>query len=218
MVMSCRPVRGRSRTVASSWISSWYSLSTPIVTIARPFSSSTSVMSPTWTPAMFTVWPCPGVTACAVSISTFSSNWSSPRNGIHDGYGWRCCERIAPVTARPITTRARIATKSRRCSLIARLMGSPPGRAGRPPRRARSGRAHRSRGTATSMRKGGGASGRTGWIPSGASTAYEKFRVSWKLPPGLSPWTSCGPPPGWMRRYGPLPSNGAPAPASCTAP
>ena len=85
IVMSWRPVRGRSSTVASSWISSAYSLLDRIVTTARPSSSSTSVMSPTLTPAMFTVWPWPGVTACAVSNSALSSKRSSPRNGIQDG-------------------------------------------------------------------------------------------------------------------------------------
>ena len=42
-------------------------------------------MSPTFTPEMFTVWPCPGVTAWAVDRSALSSKRSSPRNGTQDG-------------------------------------------------------------------------------------------------------------------------------------
>ncbi len=83
--MSWRPVRGRRSTVASSWISGAYCCSTSIVTTAWPFTRSTSEMSPALTPEMFTVWPWPGVTACAVESSALSSKRSSPRNGIHDG-------------------------------------------------------------------------------------------------------------------------------------
>ena len=83
--MSWRPVRGRRSTVASSWISGAYCCSTSIVTTAWPSTSSTSEMSPALTPEMFTVWPWPGVTACAVESSALSSKRSSPRNGIHDG-------------------------------------------------------------------------------------------------------------------------------------
>ena len=83
--MSCRPVRGRSSTVASVWISGAYCCSISIVTTARPFSRSTLEMSPTLTPEMFTVCPWPGVTACAVESSALSSNRSSPRNGTQDG-------------------------------------------------------------------------------------------------------------------------------------
>ena len=89
IVMSCRPVRGRSSTVESERRSGAYCSSTSIVTTALPFTSSTSEMSPALTPAMFTVWPWPGVTAWAVDSSALSSNRSSPRIGIHDGYG--CC-------------------------------------------------------------------------------------------------------------------------------
>ena len=59
-VMSWRPVRGRSSTVASVWISGAYCCSISIVTTAWPSSRSTLEMSPTLTPAMFTVWPWPG--------------------------------------------------------------------------------------------------------------------------------------------------------------
>jgi hypothetical protein len=41
-----------------------------IVTTARPSTRSTLVMSPTSTPATWTVWPWPGVTDCAVE------NWA----------------------------------------------------------------------------------------------------------------------------------------------
>ena len=58
--MSWSPVRGRSRTEASSLISGAYCSSTSIVTTACPSTSSTSEMSPALTPAMFTVWPWPG--------------------------------------------------------------------------------------------------------------------------------------------------------------
>ena len=92
--MSWSPVRGRSRTVASVWISGAYLVSISIVTTAWPSSSSTSEMSPALTPEMFTVWPCPGVTACAVASSALSSKRSSPRNGIQDGYGCCCWERM----------------------------------------------------------------------------------------------------------------------------
>jgi hypothetical protein len=56
-VMSCRPVRGRRSMLASERISGAYFSLIAIVTTAVPFSSSTSVTSPTSTPAMFTVWP-----------------------------------------------------------------------------------------------------------------------------------------------------------------
>jgi hypothetical protein len=41
-----------------------------ICTTARPFTRSTLEISPTLTPAMSTLWPWPGVTACAVE------NWA----------------------------------------------------------------------------------------------------------------------------------------------
>jgi hypothetical protein len=41
-------------------------------TTARPCSSSTLPISPTFTPATCTVWPCPGVTACAFSNSAYT--------------------------------------------------------------------------------------------------------------------------------------------------
>ena len=57
IVMSWRPVRGRSSTVAFGWIRSAYFASTSIVTTALPSTSSTLEMSPALTPEMFTVWP-----------------------------------------------------------------------------------------------------------------------------------------------------------------
>ena len=41
--------------------------------IALPSRSLTDAISPTSTPATFTVWPWPGVTACAVVSSASSS-------------------------------------------------------------------------------------------------------------------------------------------------
>ena len=42
--------------------------------IARPSTSSVLAMSPMRTPATRTVWPWPGMTACAVANSAFSVN------------------------------------------------------------------------------------------------------------------------------------------------
>ena len=92
--MSWSPVRGRSSTVESERTSGANSSSTSIVTTALPSTSSTSEMSPALTPAMFTVWPWPGVTACAVESSALTSNRSSPRIGTQDGYGCCCWERM----------------------------------------------------------------------------------------------------------------------------
>ena len=83
--MSLRPVFGRSSMVASCLIMSAYFCLTVIVTIARPSSSSTFLISPTGTPAMSTVWPWPGVTDCAVANSPFSSKKSVPSTGTQPG-------------------------------------------------------------------------------------------------------------------------------------
>ena len=72
MNMSFSPVLGRSSALASVWTRSLYCGSTSIVTIARPCERSTCVMSPMRTPETRTVWPWPGVTACAVENSAFS--------------------------------------------------------------------------------------------------------------------------------------------------
>ena len=57
----------------------------PIVTTARPSTSSTRLISPTGTPAISAVWPWPGWTACAVLNSAFSSKKSVPSTGTHAG-------------------------------------------------------------------------------------------------------------------------------------
>ena len=68
--MSFSPVRGRSAAFASRRMSVSYSCLMSSPTSARPSLSSTLPMSPISTPATWTVWPWPGVTACAVSSST----------------------------------------------------------------------------------------------------------------------------------------------------
>ena len=60
IVMSCSPVRGRSRKVASSRISGAYLFSTAIVTIALPCSTSTASIEPTRMPAMLHRLPLAG--------------------------------------------------------------------------------------------------------------------------------------------------------------
>ena len=62
--------------------------------IALPSRSLTEAISPTSTPAMFTVWPWPGVTACAVVISASSSKKSWPRIGTPAGSASRCLSRM----------------------------------------------------------------------------------------------------------------------------
>ena len=59
-----------------------------IVTTALPSSYSTLEMSPTRTPATRTVWPWPGVTAWAVSISAFSWKGFSSRSGTRRRSFW----------------------------------------------------------------------------------------------------------------------------------
>ena len=83
--MSLRPVFGRSSMVASRLIMSLYLARIPIVTTARPSTSSTRLISPTGTPAISAVWPWPGWTACAVLNSAFSSKKSVPSTGTHAG-------------------------------------------------------------------------------------------------------------------------------------
>ncbi len=97
IVMSWSPVRGRSRSEASGWISSAYLWSTCMVTMARPLSSSDPDTWPTLIPAMVTVCPCPGVTACAELNSALSSNLSSPMRGTQDGSRVVCDARMTPV-------------------------------------------------------------------------------------------------------------------------
>ena len=127
ITMSLRPVFGRSSRAASSLIRPAWSLSTSIVTSAWPSSSVTPVMSPTLMPAMVTAWPCPGVTAWAEVNSAFTSKRSSPRIGTQEGRALAWLPRMMKVVTTPARTRPMIATKSRRCSRIARLMAPPPG-------------------------------------------------------------------------------------------
>ena len=77
MNMSFSPVFGRSSALASVWTKPLYSGSRSIVTTARPSFRSTFVMSPTRTPDTRTVWPWPGVTACAVANSALIRNGAS---------------------------------------------------------------------------------------------------------------------------------------------
>ena len=79
--MSFSPVRGRSSAVASVWIRCLYFWSICICTTAIPFCSVTSPISPIWTPETRTVWPWPGVTACAVENSAFIVNGDDWMNG-----------------------------------------------------------------------------------------------------------------------------------------
>ncbi len=133
--MSWSPVRGRSRSVASGWMSSAYLWSTCMVTMARPLSSSDPETWPTLIPAIVTVCPCPGVTAWAELNSALSSNLSSPMNGTQEGSRVVWEARMTPVVTIAVTSSTKIATKSRRCSRIARLMAPPAGSGGRRGRR-----------------------------------------------------------------------------------
>jgi hypothetical protein len=90
MNMSFSPVFGRSSAVESLRRSPLKRFSISSVTTARPSSSSTSPMSPIFTPATRTDWPCPGATARA-----FSST-ASTRNGPSSTIGKRkfCWDRM----------------------------------------------------------------------------------------------------------------------------
>ena len=89
MNMSLSPVLGRSSAVASWRIIPSYSGSMTISTTALPSRSETSPMSPTRTPATRTVWPWPGVTACAVESSALSRSGDSSH-----GKRMRCSSRM----------------------------------------------------------------------------------------------------------------------------
>ena len=82
--MSLSPVLGRSRMLASLY-SGRYLRRIFICTVARPFSSVTLPISPTFTPAMFTVWPWPGTTAWALDSTASTSTKSEPITGTHSG-------------------------------------------------------------------------------------------------------------------------------------
>ena len=94
--------------------------------IALPSRSLTEAISPTSTPAMFTVWPWPGVTACAVDISASSSKNSLPAIGTQPGSASRCLPRITVDTAAATISSPMIARKSSRCLRIAVLTWSAP--------------------------------------------------------------------------------------------
>ncbi len=89
MNMSLSPVLGRSSAVASVRIMLSYSGSMTISTTALPSSSSTAPMSPIRTPATRTVWPWPGVTACAVANSALIRSGASSH-----GKRIRCWSRM----------------------------------------------------------------------------------------------------------------------------
>ena len=88
--MSFSPVLGRSSAVESSRTRPLKRCSISSSTTARPSSSSTSPMSPIFTPATRTDWPCPGATARALSST------ASTRNGPSSITGKRkfCWERM----------------------------------------------------------------------------------------------------------------------------
>ena len=151
-----------------------------------------------------------------------SSNWSSPRNGTQDGYGWLLAARGSRrVTSQANTTSARIAMKSLqvlsdRASHGAGTRSDGPAAAAGPFRlggvvgvtrdvHAERGRRRRAA---------------TGWIPSGSlDPAYAKIAVSWMPPPGFSPWRSCRAAAGLEAQIGPVAVERAgPALASWTAP
>ena len=88
--MSLRPVFGRSRAEAFVWIRWRYFGSMSSRTIARPSLRLTLPIEPTCTPAIRTVWPCPGVTACAVVKAAFIVNGFGEMNGKRS----RSCERM----------------------------------------------------------------------------------------------------------------------------
>jgi hypothetical protein len=75
--MSLSPVFGRSSAAASVWMSGLYSGSMSIETIAWPSCSLTPPISPTLTPETRTVWPWPGVTACAVDSAALRCSGAS---------------------------------------------------------------------------------------------------------------------------------------------
>ena len=116
--MSFSPVRGRSSAVASVWIRCLYLSSICIETTAIPFWSLTPPISPICTPETRTVWPWPGVTACAVENSALSVNGVDWMNGKRK----RSLLRMYPATRRH--DRATIAAKSP-VVLIARFIDFP---------------------------------------------------------------------------------------------
>ena len=86
---------------------------------------------PTLIPAIVICWPCPGVTACAVRELGLELEVVGPEDR---DPGWEVRGLLrpgcTPVVTIARTTRIAIATKSRRCSRIARLTGPPSGLGG----------------------------------------------------------------------------------------
>ncbi len=80
--MSSSPVRGRISAVQFRRIRPSYFLSMLIFTMPSPFFRVTPLMSPTCTPEMRTLWPWPGVTACAVWKSALRVYWAGEMKGI----------------------------------------------------------------------------------------------------------------------------------------
>ena len=170
--------------------------------IARPFSSLTLEISPTSTPAMFTVWPWPGVTAWAVASSASTSTKSLPRTGTPRRQREPLVgEDDQPPRSSAMTSRTTIAMTSRRCLRIARvtqrvLVFVPNGRsflrssgsaclaasaALADRRRTRGGRAvevrrRLRRGTCAVGRYGGRLPGYAGRLPSGTATRCRTAR------------------------------------------
>ncbi len=90
MNMSFRPVRGRSRPVASvlTWILFQNFGSISVLTSATPLRGRTATILPTCTPATRTDWPCPGVTAWASENSKFSVFGFGSSSGIAGRASW----------------------------------------------------------------------------------------------------------------------------------
>ena len=103
------------------------------------------------------------------------------------------------MTSSPTTNSAAMAMKSRRCSRIARFMGTAVRSDGpaAPAGPLTSGTGFFLQGK--SIRNGGRAPGSTGWTPSGTSIRFEKLSALPGVPPGTVPSTRVGPPPDWNR-------------------
>ena len=81
MNMSSRPVRGRISAVQFVWTRCLYLESRSSSTTPSPFLSVTFPTSPTCTPEIRTLWPCPGVTAWAVENAALILNGDGEMNG-----------------------------------------------------------------------------------------------------------------------------------------
>ena len=195
IVMSCRPVRGRSSTVASSWISGAYFCSTSIVTTAWPFIE-------------LDLGDVAGLDAgdvhrlalargdrlrgreLGLELEAVVAEERDPRRVRllllgEDQHGRR---------ARPKTSSAPIAMKSRRCSRIARLTGVTAVRSGGAGGRGGPVEVGDRVALCTARRCGTAAArpGSTGWMPSGAACTLAKLS---ELPSDRPPVPGCRP--GW---------------------